>query len=384
MDVEFDRSNIKLLLKDQQGQLIANGEDPSAFTLDSQIWSGNRVELEVKLFRMARNMRFCIQIQTKAGTEVLTGNTVEFSTHNSGNSAKTNKPIDCLIPDAQQLLAAQLIPIEKKRKIHEDDLLQIPTSLGSYSIEVVSDEVVTNLPGSLEVNGRVRAKLFAQFSDIRLKVNITDIVDALEIVTKLQGKSYEWKSDEVSKDGEGPRRVIGLIAQEVYTVLPEVVHEDKQTGLLSISYTELIPVLIEAFKQFLKEYEEDKSSMRMQLDDMKDKLELLSGKLDKADQDYMPNIHKAINDLKEATRAYVEQTQQYAYDYIDQKVSAVQKTAYGIVGSVNSKIQYVKDTVSGVSSKIQSVKDHVPGMPSLTGTLWVLPYFVIARRPAGG
>jgi hypothetical protein len=34
LDVEFERSNIKLLLKDQQSQIIGNGEDPSAFTLD--------------------------------------------------------------------------------------------------------------------------------------------------------------------------------------------------------------------------------------------------------------------------------------------------------------------------------------------------------------
>jgi len=315
------------------------------------------------------------------------GNTVEFSTHNSGNSAKTssgaNKLTLDMLPEVHPFMAAQLIPIDKKRKLQEE-ILQIPTSLGACSVDAVSDEVVTSLPGSLEVNGRVRARLFAQFSDMRLKVNITDIVDALEIVTKLQGKTYEWKSSEVEEDDEGPRRVIGLIAQEVYTILPEVVHEDKQTGLLSISYTELIPVLIEAFKQFLKEYEEDKSTMRMQLDNMKEKLELLSGKLDRADQDYMPNVHKAIADLKIATMAYVEQTQQYAYDYIDQKVSAVQKKAYGIVEGVNSRIQYVRDTVSGVSSKLQSVKDHVPGIPSITDTLWVLPYFVIARRPAGG
>jgi hypothetical protein len=129
-------------------------------------------------------------------------------------------------------MVAQLLPIEKKRKLFGEEALQIP-NLGTCSIEAVADEVVTTLPGSLEVNGRVRAKLFAQFSDMRLKVNITDIVDALEIVTKLQGKSYEWKTEEVpkvriellfviSKDGEGPRRVIGLIAQEVYLILPEV------------------------------------------------------------------------------------------------------------------------------------------------------------------
>jgi len=274
---------------------------------------------------------------------------------------------------------------DKKRKIFEnDENAQIPSSLSTHSQQPVMDEVVTTLPGSLEVNGRVRARLFAQFSDIRLKVNITDIVDALEIVTKLHGKSYEWKSEEITKDGEGPRRVIGLIAQEVYSVLPEIVHEDKETGLLSISYTELIPVLIEAFKQFLKEYEEDKSLMRMQLDNMKDKLELLSGKLDKADQDYMPNIHKAMGELKIATKAFVEQTQQCARKYIDQKVNAVQKTAYGIAGSVNSKLQFVKDTVQEVSSKIKSVKDHVPEMPSLTGTFWILPYLVARRSSSTG
>ena len=52
------------------------------------MWNGNRVEMEVKLFRMSRNIRFCVQIQTKDGTELLSGHSVEFSTHNSGNSSK--------------------------------------------------------------------------------------------------------------------------------------------------------------------------------------------------------------------------------------------------------------------------------------------------------
>jgi hypothetical protein len=37
------------------------------------------------------------------------------------------------------------------------------------------------------------------------------------------------------------KRVIGLIAQEVQKVLPEVVHKDDVTGYLSVSYAEILP-----------------------------------------------------------------------------------------------------------------------------------------------
>jgi len=305
--------------------------------------------------------------------------------------------------DATPQLVSQIVPVDKKRKVEEDAHLQVPNTILTGCHYEGSEDSVTTLPGSLEVNGRVKARFFTQFSDIRLKVNITDIVDAIEIVTKLQGKTYEWKSNEFSRQEPGGRRVIGLIAQEVYSVLPEIVHEDKETGLLSVSYTELIPVLIEAFKQFLKGYEEDKSAMRMQLDDMKGKLEILSGKLDKADQDYMPNLQKAIADLKAATRNFVDSYHQYALSLIEREVNAVKKTAQGIVdtvtGSVNAKYQYVRDTVYGVTSTVMYVRDTISGVsskiqdvpPGFSGkyqyakdSMWVLSSLVIARRAAGG
>ncbi len=45
-----------------------------------------------------------------------------------------------------------------------------------------------SVPGELHVKGLVRAKAFLQYSDLRFKTNVDDIVDALEIVSKLQGK----------------------------------------------------------------------------------------------------------------------------------------------------------------------------------------------------
>ena len=49
---------------------------------------------------------------------------------------------------------------------------------------------------------------------------MADLVDAVNIVSQLKGKTYTWKSDEITPNSGGGRRVIGLIAQEVRRVLP--------------------------------------------------------------------------------------------------------------------------------------------------------------------
>jgi len=67
--------------------------------------------------------------------------------------------------------------------------------------------------------------------------------------------------------------VIGLIAQEVQKVLPEVVYEDKETGLLSVSYAEIVPVLIEAFKQHMADYQNEKEDIHQQLNELRGKLQ---------------------------------------------------------------------------------------------------------------
>jgi hypothetical protein len=151
-------------------------------------------------------------------------------------------------------------------------------------------QYLKQLKGPLDVHGVVRAKAFLQFSDLRLKTDISDLVDALDIVSKLQGKTYCWKNDGTVNSNTGGNRVIGLIAQEVQKVLPEVtrfdrpldwlfteqvVYEDKQTGLLSVSYAEIVPILIEAFKQHLREYSSDKVEVHAQLGELRAKLEKL-------------------------------------------------------------------------------------------------------------
>lgn len=85
-------------------------------------------------------------------------------------------------------------------------------------------------------------------SDRRFKQNITPIASALEKVTKLQGVTFTWNIK------DNPRRFfcegtqIGFIAQDVETVIPEVVLTDKE-GFKSIAYDKLTAVLVEAVKE---------------------------------------------------------------------------------------------------------------------------------------
>jgi len=94
-------------------------------------------------------------------------------------------------------------------------------------------------------------------------------------VSQLQGKTYCWKKDAplYSEEDAKGRRVIGLIAQEVQKVLPDVVNED-ENGVLSVAYTELIPLLIEAFNQHVREYNEDKKRAQTSFEQFKEEVRI--------------------------------------------------------------------------------------------------------------
>jgi len=86
--------------------------------------------------------------------------------------------------------------------------------------------------------GVVTAPNFVSSSDARLKSDIETIGDALAIVCALRGVRF-------TMDGE---RQIGVVAQEVEPVLPEVVRVD-EAGQLSVAYGNITGLLIEAVKE---------------------------------------------------------------------------------------------------------------------------------------
>jgi hypothetical protein len=84
-------------------------------------------------------------------------------------------------------------------------------------------------------------------SDIRYKTHIVTLSDALDRVLALRGVSFDWRRDEFKDRQFTAGRQIGLIAQEVEQVLPELVCTDRE-GYKSVAYANMAPVLVEAIK----------------------------------------------------------------------------------------------------------------------------------------
>ena len=97
-------------------------------------------------------------------------------------------------------------------------------------------------------------------SDRKLKENITPITDALEKVSKINGVEFDLTDEHIEKrggeDGYFVRKHdVGVIAQEVLEVLPEVVRE-REDNTLAVDYERMVALLIEAVKDLKKEVEE--------------------------------------------------------------------------------------------------------------------------------
>jgi hypothetical protein len=98
------------------------------------------------------------------------------------------------------------------------------------------------------VNGTI------QTSDIRRKKHVEDLSYGLETVMQMCPVSYQWI--------DGSQEVkLGLIAQEVLGIVPEVVHTGDDSDLLGLNYADLIPVLIRAIQELKEENNQMKASI---------------------------------------------------------------------------------------------------------------------------
>ncbi len=99
----------------------------------------------------------------------------------------------------------------------------------------------------LDVSGIVSATSVHTPSDGRLKEKITPIEYGLDTIMKLNPVGFNWRDQK--HEWQKPRQ-IGFIAQEVQSVVPEVVSRaDDDAGTYSLAYAELIPVLVKAMQQ---------------------------------------------------------------------------------------------------------------------------------------
>ncbi len=124
------------------------------------------------------------------------------------------------------------------------------TTSGTVTINTGTLAVVgSGTNGSITATGNITA---FNTSDSRLKENIHPIENALNKVKQIRGVTYDWTDDYIqSQGGEDGyfirKHDVGVIAQDIQKVLPEVVAE-KSDGHLGVKYDKIVALLIEAIK----------------------------------------------------------------------------------------------------------------------------------------
>jgi hypothetical protein len=121
-----------------------------------------------------------------------------------------------------------------------------------YGISTNSD--AGYFQGNVFVDGIVR-----QSSDARLKQGISKLTYGLPEVLRLRPVSWRWK-DHPERGSQ-----LGLVAQEVEPVLPELVSTDKSADQMKgLNYTGLLPVLVNAIQQQQAQIEQQSRQLARQ------------------------------------------------------------------------------------------------------------------------
>jgi hypothetical protein len=138
--------------------------------------------------------------------------------------------------------------------------------LAESGLKVVSGALGVNVTPS-STNGRIDASndiLAYSSSDRRWKENIKPIENALSKILKIGGYEFDWKelTEEERKTQHGNEgHDVGVIAQEVEEVLPEVV-TTRENGFKGVKYDKMVALLIEGMKEQQSQIEELKSEIK--------------------------------------------------------------------------------------------------------------------------
>jgi hypothetical protein len=119
------------------------------------------------------------------------------------------------------------------------------SSSGNVGIGTTSPSYKLDVTGDIRATGTMYAAHFDNVSDISLKTNIKPITNSLDIIKQLNPVSFNWKDTD--------QKSFGLIAQEVEKILPELVKFQETDNIKTVSYIQLISLLIDAVKEQQKQ-----------------------------------------------------------------------------------------------------------------------------------
>jgi len=124
---------------------------------------------------------------------------------------------------------------------------------GAIYLRNSGDSVTITLDGGA---GEITASSYNSTSSKRFKKKIKNLKNGLNLITSLRPVTFDWKKKQKKDD-------IGLIAEEVYEILPSVVKLDEGNLPCAIDYSKLTPILIQAVKELYAEIHALKSKIKL-------------------------------------------------------------------------------------------------------------------------
>jgi hypothetical protein len=100
----------------------------------------------------------------------------------------------------------------------------------------------------LDVNGSIRANATVYASDRRLKTDIKEIKNVLSSLDQITGVYHYWDTLNFADRNYSSKQALGVIAQDIQKVYPQLVLEDNE-GYLSVDYSKFTAVLLQAIKE---------------------------------------------------------------------------------------------------------------------------------------
>ena len=115
-----------------------------------------------------------------------------------------------------------------------------------------------------------------QGSDVRLKENINDLEDGLDMLMQYRPVSYRLKSDEENTI------TYGFVAQEIQTLVSseKTMIADGPDGYLGLSYTQFIPVLTKGMQELKTEKDEEISELTGTVNELTETIEALAQRIE--------------------------------------------------------------------------------------------------------
>ena len=136
----------------------------------------------------------------------------------------------------------------------------------------------TTSPGfRLDVAGSAHASSFPTSSDARFKQDVERLTDVLEKLESVRGVSFEWNDVYESLGRATGHTEIGVLAQEVQAVFPELVTSWGDEGYLAVDYGRLTAVLIEAIKELRADQDAEFAALQQRNADLEARVEALEG-----------------------------------------------------------------------------------------------------------